>query len=811
MLRLAAPLFAALLLTATLATPASALWSHDPAVGLVLSPPAYAGGLATLPDGSGGYFLVWTDSRNTPNISDLFAQHLSAAGVPLWASNGVPVCVHTLQKQAPAMISDGSGGLIIGWTDFRNGAANPDIFAQRLNAAGAPQWAINGIDFCGNAAGAYGPVMATDFAGGAFLAWADDRTPRKTYMQRVNGAGVAQWTADGILIANAAGSQAQQQILSTLSGSGPIATVVWQDSRNFATTGYDLYAQTVGPTGTLFNGATGFLICNAAGSQDNPHVAQDASAIVYLEWEDSRGANPQIYGQRYTFGFSGTYWAANGVALAPSSGKQSNAMMAADNSGGMYVTFSDSRLLGSFEYDIYAQHVGLAAQPLWGTGGVVLQSDLGFQAAGALLVNGSSGIAVAWTDQSVGGADVRVQQLSANGLAQWTAGGVALGGPGTDGGPQLLSDSNGGVVVFFSYAPITTGNVLAAHGIDRWGKLGADPVMAGVRDVPNDNGGQVRVSWFASALDTDLNDASIRSYYVYRAMSAAPAAAALRAGRTAVDASAAGAAPDPAALLVTRTGANAFFWEQVASEPAMHLATYSHVCATTSDSMAASNPRTAFMIYAAGAGTAFWTSAPDSGYSVDNLPPVQPAPFTGQYGVGSTRLHWNPNHEADLAGYQLYRGPNAGFALDTSHLLAAVPDTGYTDAAGAPYVYKLVAVDAHGNRSPVATLIPSGTLAVGDAAPRALAFAAPAPNPLRAGAVTTLRFALPVAEHVRLALMSVDGREAAVLANGAFAAGEHAIAFSGRDATGGAFAPGLYFARLVTHSGERTQRVVIVR
>ena len=44
-----------------------------------------------------------------------------------------------------------------------------------------------------------------------------------------------------------------------------------------------------------------------------------------------------------------------------------------------------------------------------------------------------------------------------------------------------------------------------------------------------------------------------------------------------------------------------------------------------------------------------WFSAPDSGYSVDNLPPAVPAPFTGQYVAGTASLHWNRNLEADLA------------------------------------------------------------------------------------------------------------------------------------------------------------------
>src|SRR5436190_23790464 len=106
--------------------------------------------------------------------------------------------------------------------------------------------------------------------------------------------------------------------------------------------------------------------------------------------------------------------------------------------------------------------------------------------------------------------------------------------------------------------------------------------------------------------------------------------------------------------------ATGYAWEWVGSQPARGFASYSYVVPTLGDSVGAGNPRTAVMIEADG--SYFWASAPDSGYSVDNLPPVQPAPFNGQYFAGATHLHWNPNSDADLAGYRLYKGSTSGFA-----------------------------------------------------------------------------------------------------------------------------------------------------
>src|SRR6266436_8333853 len=74
-------------------------------------------------------------------------------------------------------------------------------------------------------------------------------------------------------------------------------------------------------------------------------------------------------------------------------------------------------------------------------------------------------------------------------------------------------------------------------------------------------------------------------------------------------------------------GATGYSWEFLASLAASGFPSYSYVAATTSDSVPAGNPRTAFLLQARGvSGGAYWSSAPDSGYSVDNLPPAMPAP-----------------------------------------------------------------------------------------------------------------------------------------------------------------------------------------
>jgi hypothetical protein len=204
---------------------------------------------------------------------------------------------------------------------------------------------------------------------------------------------------------------------------------------------------------------------------------------------------------------------------------------------------------------------------------------------------------------------------------------------------------------------------------------------------------------------------------------------------------------------------------------------------------------------------AYYSSDPDSGYSVDNLPPFVPAPFVAQYAAGVTQLHWNPNTEADLAGYRLYRGTTPGFTADAAHFLTARPDTGYADPAGMPFYYELTAVDVHGNESRVASVTPQGTLGVGGAA-AGLALAPPSPNPAHTRALVS--FSLPAAGPVSLALYDPAGRRVRTLADGPRAAGTYSLAVPLTRDDGTNLSPGLYFVRLEAGGARIVRRLAVV-
>src|SRR5689334_152111 len=107
---------------ATLAIPAMAQVQWAPNGAPVCTDPGNQFTPAIVSDGAGGAFITWPDDRAVDNYN-IYAQHLLASGVadPTWPVNGAAVCTASGQQNSPQLIPDGSGGIFIVWDDTRTG------------------------------------------------------------------------------------------------------------------------------------------------------------------------------------------------------------------------------------------------------------------------------------------------------------------------------------------------------------------------------------------------------------------------------------------------------------------------------------------------------------------------------------------------------------------------------------------------------------------------------------------------------------------------------------------------------------------
>jgi flagellar hook capping protein FlgD len=143
-----------------------------------------------LPGVASSAIAVWEDFRSGTNYN-IYAQGLLSNGASAWTANGVEVCAATQDQRLPQIVTDGAGGAIITWYDYRtSNATGTDIYAQRIaSVGGASQWLADGIPLCTAPDNQEYPTITSDKEGGAWVAWQDHRngTDYDIYLQRVHG------------------------------------------------------------------------------------------------------------------------------------------------------------------------------------------------------------------------------------------------------------------------------------------------------------------------------------------------------------------------------------------------------------------------------------------------------------------------------------------------------------------------------------------------------------------------------------------------------------------------------------------------
>jgi hypothetical protein len=395
--------------------------------------------LVAVPDGGGGAIAVWTDFRGAD--LDIYAQKVNAAGVPQWTTDGVPVCKSSGAQTSPQALADGAGGVFVVWEDARAGASNLNIYAQRINALGVPLWGNGGVVVCGAANHQRKPVLSSNGLGGLLIAWVDERgADPDVYAQRLNSSGAPQWAADGVALCTATGVQEDVAVVSDASG-GAIA--VWRDDRS----GVDLYAQRVNESGVTQWTANGNVVCAEAGDQTQPSAFRDGVGGMIVAWTDARGAHRDIYVQRISNAGALLWPAPGGVLVGGASGHQDRPRVSSDGNQGAVVVWEDRR---GADADVYAQKVNESGASQWLADGEAVCAIAGDQVAPVIASDPMGGSIVAWSDTRTPAAeaDVYIQHVQSNGSSLWTLNGVRLcDASGVQDQPVVIADGGGGAVV----------------------------------------------------------------------------------------------------------------------------------------------------------------------------------------------------------------------------------------------------------------------------------------------------------------------------------------------------------------------------
>ena len=173
-------------------------------------------------DGAGGAIFCWYEDRSGADL-DIYAQRIDGAGNILWGSSGLPICTYTSDQSYPVLVSDGAGGAIIAWHDERE--SYYDVYAQRVNSTGHVQWTADGVRICSEDNAQMYPQIISDGAGGAIIVWMDSRygSDVDLFAQRVDAGGVLQWNPSGEFVMIMSLDQYEHRVVPDGSGGAVIA------------------------------------------------------------------------------------------------------------------------------------------------------------------------------------------------------------------------------------------------------------------------------------------------------------------------------------------------------------------------------------------------------------------------------------------------------------------------------------------------------------------------------------------------------------------------------------------------------------
>lgn len=312
-----------------------------------------------------------------------------------WQVGGRAVCNYLEDQEQVQIVPDGSGGAVIAWLDYRGSdfMIGFRTFAQRLNSNGVAQWVTNGTMICSER-GQWSLDAIPDNSGGMYIAWTDQRdTAYKTaaYVQYVSGNGSELWQTNGFPLSATIGASNSPKLLRADNG----IFTVWSDSRNGLM--LDIYAQKI--NGSPIWQANGVPVRVAPKHQTNPEAVHDGSGGIFVVFvDDSGGLNfstTNLFVQRVSSS-GAVLWDSAGKAICTAPGQQKYFKAFSHGDGKAIAAWLDYR---NGSPQLYAQKWDSDGNMLWGNNGKLVSGNGSYFAGvykGGIVNDGDGGVIIVY-------------------------------------------------------------------------------------------------------------------------------------------------------------------------------------------------------------------------------------------------------------------------------------------------------------------------------------------------------------------------------------------------------------------------------
>jgi hypothetical protein len=359
-----------------------AQWTNDPTINTpIKTDPGDQIGPQIVTDEKGGAIIAWSEGGS------LWGQRVDQDGYLLWDSAGEPVCTVSgvWGPMMSGMISDGEGGAIVVWLDFRNSNLDSfgfpidnQIYTQKIDSTGQGVWALNGVPLVSliDSVGRTEVGVTTDGAGGAIVCWTSSYLGMwDVLVQRVDSNGNTQWQINGIVVNDSLGEGDSPIITTDMTGGAIISY--------FSSTGPGRnLAQRVDTSGNRLWPVDSIILPRTARTHQIISDGIGGAVIVGV-----RGIDYNILAERIN-GNGQILWDTVGVVASTTSDDRSFPTITNDMNSGVIIVWSHE----IFDFgNVHAQRVDSSGVPLWGSDGVVICDDSAAQVRRVPVTDGSGG------------------------------------------------------------------------------------------------------------------------------------------------------------------------------------------------------------------------------------------------------------------------------------------------------------------------------------------------------------------------------------------------------------------------------------
>ncbi len=359
----------ALLFTGQIYIPAWAQWPTNADSNMVISNQS---GEQTIPKvavtSDGGCYISWYN--NSSGNYDMYLQRLDNSGIPQWRDNGILISGHQQSSWLTDydMTVDNEDNAIVTFNDIRAGG-DWDIYAYRISPVGDFLWGEDGLVISDNSAFEADPKVIVTTSGNMVFTWQEEDT---VCLRKVNASGIDMWEPPikqfyseyGLTYPRITVAPDDGVILQYLMAlSGG-----WWPPKNLYACKFNADGNSVWPDDTV-----AVSVAGGFGPQMRPNIIADGSGGAYSFWYDSRdGADLHAYAQHINTDGS-IAWTDNGVLLSTASGEmQSNPEIAFWGSTADPMFFFQTMNMSQTLDGIRGQRVDATGNRLWREEGAVL-------------------------------------------------------------------------------------------------------------------------------------------------------------------------------------------------------------------------------------------------------------------------------------------------------------------------------------------------------------------------------------------------------------------------------------------------------